>query len=255
MIDFFINLNPYFQALFCSLGTFTLTILGSFMIFFVNNNNSKNYDRFLAISAGIMLSSSIFSLIIPALNYTNEIQVNSSILLSIGMLCGSLILFVCDIYGNSYKRQSYGNLLLSMIIHNIPEGMAIGLAFASVYYTKVGTVMGAISLAIGIGIQNFPEGSAISFPLHASGFSKLKSAIIGGLSAAVEPFGAIIGVFIAAKFSVMLPFLLSLAFGSMIYVIITELIPDIMSKKNKELLALYLVFGFIIMMILDISLG
>ena len=156
---------------------------------------------------------------------------------------------------NYKKKINVNNLLLSMTIHNFPEGMAIGVAFAGVYYGSISSITAAISLAIGIGIQNFPEGSAISFPLYKNGYSKFKSFVIGGLTAIVEPIGGVIGVLIALRLPILLPFLLSLAAGSMFYVIVTELVPEAMQNKNKERMALYLIIGFIIMMFLDISLG
>lgn len=255
MVDFFINLNPYYQAFILGGFTFFLTVLGAGTIFLVKNINHKVLDRFIALSAGIMLASSIFSLIIPALDSATEMNYNTPVILSLGLLFGTIILYICDIYGSKVKGRNSNNLIISMIIHNIPEGMAIGVAFAGVYYGSVSSIMAAVSLAVGIGIQNFPEGSAISFPMYKNGNSKFKSFMIGGLTAIVEPFSALVGVFIASRFPVMLPVLLATAFGSMLYVIATELIPEIMAKKNKELMALYLAFGFIIMMILDISLG
>lgn len=256
MVDFFINLNPIFQALIACTFTFLITVLGAAMVFLVKKVNQNIMDILLSVSAGIMLSSSIFSLMIPAMESAENLNCNASILLSIGIMAGTLLIYYCDyVYKKRKKKKNVNNLLLSITIHNFPEGMAIGLAFAGVYYGGISSITGAISLAIGIAIQNFPEGSAISFPLYKNGYSKLKSFIIGGLTAIVEPIGGVIGVIIAIKFPILLPVLLSLAAGAMLYVIVTELIPESMANKNKELMALYLIIGFIIMMFLDISLG
>lgn len=266
MVDFFIELNPIYQALLACTFTFLVTALGAALVFLVKKVNQNLMDILLSISAGIMLSSSIFSLIIPALDSSDDIGCNASILLSIGIMVGALLIYFCDYLYNkkekklkkikrNKKKNNVNNLLLSMTIHNFPEGMAIGVAFAGVYYGSISSITAAISLAIGIGIQNFPEGSAISFPLYKNGYSKFKSFVIGGLTAIVEPIGGVIGVLIALRLPILLLFLLSLAAGSMFYVIVTELVPEAMQNKNKERMALYLIIGFIIMMFLDISLG
>lgn len=255
MVDFFINLSPIYQAFIACSFTFLLTSLGSACVFLIRNLDERINGIFLSVSAGIMVASSIFSLIIPALNSSVNLGCNVAILLSLGFIVGSLLIYGFDVWYMKSDKVGNRNLIVSMTIHNFPEGMAIGVAFASVLFEESMGVMGALSLAIGIGIQNFPEGCAISFPLYKSGFSKFKSFVIGSLSAIVEPIGGVIGVLIALKFPILLPFLLSLAAGSMIYVIVTELIPDVMGQKNKELMALYLIIGFIIMMFLDISLG
>lgn len=256
MVDFFISLNPIYQALIACTLTFLVTVLGSATIFLVKKIDQNIMDILLSVSAGIMLSSSIFSLMIPAMESSENLNCNVSIMLSVGVLLGTLLIYYCDyVYKKKNKNKNVNNLLLSITIHNFPEGMAIGLAFAGCYYGGISNITGAISLAIGIAIQNFPEGSAISFPLYKNGYSKFKSFIIGGLTAIVEPIGGIIGVIIALKYPILLPVLLSLAAGAMLYVIVTELIPDAMANKNKELMALYLIIGFIIMMFLDISLG
>ena len=147
-------------------------------------------------------------------------------------------------------------LIFSITLHNIPEGLVIGVAFGSLAYGIEGaTLASAIALAIGIGLQNFPEGSAISFPLYKEGYSKWKAFLIGAATAAVEPFGALLGLFLVIKMQFILPFLLAFAAGAMLYVIVVELIPESMTNEKKDIMALYLITGFIIMMILDISLG
>jgi ZIP family zinc transporter len=147
-------------------------------------------------------------------------------------------------------------LISSITIHNIPEGLAIGIAFGSVYYGLTGaTTISAIMLAIGIGLQNFPEGSAVSIPLTREGMSRKKAFFYGQLSAIVEPIFGVLGAILVLKVRILLPFFLSFAAGAMIYVVISELIPESQTNKRKDLMALFTLIGFSVMMILDIALG
>ena len=147
-------------------------------------------------------------------------------------------------------------LMSSITLHNIPEGMAIGVAFGSVIYGINGaTLVAAWTLALGIGLQNFPEGSAISMPLIREGYSKKKAFFLGQISGIVEPISGVIGALLVTKISILLPILLSFAAGAMIYVVVQELIPESQTNKNKSLMALFTLFGFSLMMILDIALG
>ena len=147
-------------------------------------------------------------------------------------------------------------LFLAVTIHNIPEGMAIGVAFGSVFYNLEGaTLAAAVMLAIGIGIQNFPEGSAVSLPLRREGMSPQKAFFFGMLSGIVEPISAVIGAILVIKVQVLLPILLSFAGGAMIYVVVQELIPESQTNKKKDLMALFTILGFLLMMIFDVSLG
>ncbi|MDD2208042.1 MAG: ZIP family metal transporter [Bacilli bacterium] len=257
MIDFFYNLNPVIQTLLASLLTFFITAIGSAMVFLFKSINKDKMDKLLSISAGIMLASTMFSLINPALSYSNNLNLNSWFLCSLGIFSGGLLLYLGDkFYQKTKKTDRMNMVILSITMHNFPEGMAIGVAFGSAIYGMPGaTVMGALALALGIGIQNFPEGCAISFPLYRKGYTKLKSFLIGAATAAVEPVGALLGLFLAIKFQFILPFLLSFAAGAMLYVIVVELIPESMTNEKKDQMALLLIIGFIIMMILDISLG
>ena len=147
-------------------------------------------------------------------------------------------------------------LIFSITLHNIPEGMAIGVAFGSVFYNLEGaTLAAAVMLAIGIGIQNFPEGSAVSLPLRREGMSPPKAFFFGMLSGIVEPISAVVGAVLVIKVQVLLPILLSFAGGAMIYVVVQELIPESQTNKKKDLMALFTIFGFLLMMIFDVSLG
>ena len=147
-------------------------------------------------------------------------------------------------------------LISSITIHNIPEGLAVGIAFGSVYYGLTGaTTLSAIMLAIGIGLQNFPEGSAVSIPLRRDGMSRSKAFFYGQLSAIVEPIAGVLGAILVLKVRTLLPFFLSFAAGAMIYVVVSELIPESQSNKKKEIMAIFTIIGFSIMMILDVALG
>ena len=147
-------------------------------------------------------------------------------------------------------------LVSSITIHNIPEGLAIGIAFGSIYYGLEGaTTLSAIMLAIGIGLQNFPEGSAVSIPLLREGLSSKKAFFFGQLSAIVEPIFGVLGAFLVLKMQFLLPFFLSFAAGAMIYVVVSELVPESQTNEKKELMAIFTIIGFSIMMILDVALG
>ena len=258
MMSFFESLNPVLQALIAGIGTFGITALGSACVYLFKNINKKIMNIMLSISAGIMLSSSFFSLINPALENATKTKQIPWLVCSLGIILGCLLLFICDkLYtkkNHNFKRIN--NLILSITLHNIPEGMAVGIAFgAAKYGFGDATVISALMLALGIGIQNFPEGSAISFPLFRDGYSKFKAFIIGALSAIVEPIAAVIGALIVIKAQMVLPVMLSFAAGAMLYVTVVELIPESMANEKKEFMALYLVIGFIIMMMLDVALG
>ena len=169
------------------------------------------------------------------------------------------MLFISDKIFNkllSKKNKRILMLVSSITIHNIPEGLAVGIAFGSVFYNIHGaTTLSAIMLAIGIGLQNFPEGSAVSIPLLRDGMPRKKAFFYGQLSALVEPISGIIGAFLVLKMRFLLPFLLSFAAGAMIYVVVSELIPESQSNEKKEIMALFTIIGFSIMMILDVALG
>ena len=168
-------------------------------------------------------------------------------------------MFVTDKIFNRILNHKHKRILMlvsSITIHNIPEGMAVGIAFGSVFYGINGaTTLSALMLAIGIGLQNFPEGSAVSIPLLRDGVSKKKAICLGGISAIVEPIFGVIGAFLVLKVQVLLPFLLAFAAGAMIYVVVSELIPESQSNEKKELMAIFTIIGFSVMMILDVALG
>ena len=208
-----------------------------------------------------MIAASFFSLINPAMEMSKNLDLVPINVLVIGILGGTLLLFIGDkLFERKIKiskdKKRISLLIFSIVLHNIPEGMAIGVAFGSVVYGLDGATVGAaITLAIGIGIQNFPEGSAISLPLLGSGISKSKSFIIGSLSAIVEPISAVIGAILVLKVNVILPYLLAFAAGAMLYVVVEEIIPESQNTEKKDLMAFITILGFSLMMILDIVLG
>ena len=259
MINFFYDLNIYYQALIASMLTFSVTCLGAAMVFFFKKVKKEVMSSMIALSAGIMLAAGIFSLLLPSIEQASSLNLNAPLIISLSILVGSLLLILGDKFTNKYiipENKGFKNTLLlivSIVLHNIPEGMAIGCAFGSIIYGIEGaTVAGAISLAVGIGIQNFPEGAAISIPLRNAGYSRKKSFIIGALTGIVEPIAAIFGVFLALKVKLILPYLLAFAAGAMIFVVVEELVPEAMDSKHKTLMAYLSLVGFVIMMILEL---
>ncbi len=235
-----------------SLFTWGLTALGSATVLFFKKINKNIMDGMLGFAGGVMIASSFFSLLNPAISYAEEINIPLLIVVC-GFFMGGLLLFCGDKYyenkiNTSSNMKRIIMLIFSITLHNIPEGMAIGVSFGS------GDIINSIALAIGIGIQNLPEGIAVSVPLLREGYSRRKSFFIGQLSGIVEPIGAILGCLLVLKIKVLLPFILSFAAGAMIYVVITEIIPTSQSNESKNIMTLYTMIGFTIMMMLDILL-
>ena len=257
MINFFLNLNYVWQALLATLFTYGVTALGAMIVFLFKKVNKSVLDAMLGFSAGVMTSASYFSLIAPAISMS-EILNLSNVIVLIGFLSGGLLLFIghkiCDRLINS-KNKRVLMLISSITLHNIPEGLAVGVAFGSTFYGLDGaTVASACLLALGIGIQNFPEGSAVALPLIREGMSRRKAFFYGQLSGIVEPISGVLGALLVIKIRTLLPFLLSFAAGAMIYVVVSELIPESQTNEKKDLMALFTIIGFAVMMLLDISL-
>lgn len=265
MIDYISKLDPNIQALIAGIFTWGITALGAFLVFFVKKENKTLMDSMLSIAAGVMVAASFFSLILPATEMATNLNMIVWLITAIGVLSGGLfIIFGDKIFNklnksNDKKSSSFKRCLLlvvSITLHNIPEGLAIGVAFGSIVYNLDSvTLISAWMLAIGIGIQNFPEGAAISLPLAREGISKKKSFFFGQLSAIVEPISSFIGALIVIKVRYLLPFFLTFAAGAMLYVVAIELIPESQKNKNKNLMSYFFLIGFTIMMILDIALG
>lgn len=262
MKNILLSLSPLNACILSTLFTFLVTSLGAAIVFMFRNVNKKIMNCLLGFASGVMISASFFSLINPALEYSIMLNYIPYIITTIGFICGGLFLYFSDKFleknikvksNKSFKRMFM--LIFSITLHNIPEGMAIGVAFGSLYHNYTDALMvSAYILALGIGIQNFPEGSAISLPLKREGVSSFKSFVIGSLSGIVEILAGIIGVILVMKVKMIMPFLLTFAAGAMIYVVSSELIPEA-SKEDKDLVSLFTIIGFAIMMFLDIALS
>lgn len=265
MIDFFANLSPVLQALIAALFTWSVTMLGAAIVFFFKEIRKGIMDALLGFAAGVMIAASFWSLLSPAIDMANQFKMNAWLVAFLGFFSGGLLLFIGDkIYSVFSKKKTIVNdktkrcimLIFSITLHNIPEGLVVGVAFGSLAYGLEGaTLLSAITLAIGIGLQNFPEGSAVSLPLRREGISRAKSFFIGQLSGVVEPIAAVIGAILVLKVQTILPFLLAFAAGAMIYVVVEELIPESQTNKRKDVMALFTLIGFSVMMILDVALG
>ncbi len=257
------KLNPILQSLIAGTITFLVTVMGSSVVFFFKKVNKNIMDIMLSLSAGIMLSASFFSLLNPSIEIANNLKLTTWLIVLIGFISGGVLLYLGDKLLNLLEKKgkkSISNirrsimLFSSITLHNIPEGLVLGVAYGSIIY-GFNTLMSALILTIGIAIQNFPEGSAISLPLRRDGISRFKAFIVGSLSAVVEPIFAVLGSLLVLKIKVFLPFILSLTAGAMIFVIVMELIPESQTNKRKDLMALFLMVGFSIMMILELVLG
>lgn len=268
MFLWFTNLAYPIQAFIAAIFTWTITSLGATVVFLFKKVNKSVLDAMLGFAAGVMIAATFFSLLSPSIEMAEELNMIPWIVVSLGFLCGGLLLFLGDKFFELLMRKSNKNngnksslkravmLISSMTIHNIPEGMAIGVAFGSIVYGIEGaTVSAALMLAIGIGIQNFPEGTAVALPLRREGMSRSKAFLFGCLSGVVEPISAVIGAILVLKVQFLLPILLAFAGGAMVYVVVQELIPESQTNKKKDLMALFTILGFIVMMIFDVALG
>ena len=265
-MDWFENQNVVIQAFIATIFTWGITALGALTVCFFKNINKKVLSTILGFSAGVMTAASFWSLLSPSIELSEELGYIAWLLPTIGFITGGLFVLFSDKFldkalkekGNLKNSKSLKRsiLLVSAItIHNIPEGMAIGVAFGGIASGVPGvSLVSALMLAIGIGIQNFPEGAAVSLPLRNEGFSRFKSFMIGQASALVEPVSAVIGAILVLSIRNVLPFLLAFAAGAMIAVVARELLPESI-KENKNLATLGLIFGFVLMMILDVALG
>jgi len=262
----FYSLPPFIQALLATTFTWLITALGAGVVFFKKDINRKVLDFSLGFSAGIMISASIWSLLLPSIEISQGKF--SWLPASIGFLIGGLFLRLLDKFiphlhlflpeekaeGVKSNLKKTTLLILAITIHNFPEGLAIGIAFGSVAYGE-GTVAGAIALAIGIAIQNFPEGMAVSLPLRKEGYSQAKSFWYGQLSAVVEPVGGVLGAALVIISKPILPYALAFAAGAMIFVVVEELIPESQSAENADIATIGTLIGFVVMMILDVTFG
>ena len=262
MFNYLLNYSPLLLALLGGIIAFIFSCLGAAIVLFFRKINKNIMDYMLAISAGVMLSAAFFSLLNPAIDLSYSLYKFPIIVVTLGFLIGGLIIFLLNkllnnlFNSNKLKISKIFALFTSITLHNIPEGLVIGVAFGSLFYDKsIACLVSALSLTMGISLQNFPEGSALSIPLRNTGLSSSKSLFISILSALVEPISAFIGAFIVVRIQMVLPIILSLAAGAMIYVTSMELIPECQSNENNDFITLLIMLGFSIMMILEIILG
>ena len=243
------------------------TTLGSAMVFFMKNKLHGKIEKILlGFAAGVMIAASIWSLLIPAIEIAEKDGKVAWIPASIGFLIGIISLVIIHHYIADFsmidkiedkdKFKKTIMMILAVTLHNIPEGMAVGIIFAgAIAKNNLITIAGAYSLAIGIAIQNFPEGAIISMPLRERGVSRWKSFLYGTLSGIVEPIGAIITIFLTNIVTKIIPYLLSFAAGAMIYVVVDELIPESQKDKHSNYGIIGITLGFLLMMILDVAFG
>ena len=263
------KLNPILLAFIGTFFTFLITAIGAALVFLIRKNIKSSIQKaFLGFAGGVMIAASIWSLLIPAIDMAEEQGMISWVPASGGFVLGGFFLFILDRilphlhvghdmpegHASSFRRTTM--LVLAVTLHNIPEGLAVGLAFGLAGKTQqIQDLRAAIALAVGIGLQNFPEGTAISLPLHKEGFSKMKAFLYGAASAIVEPIAGVLGVILTARITSIMPWMLAFAAGAMIYVVAEELIPEAHSEKHSHSGTAGVMLGFLMMMILDVALG
>lgn len=273
MLESFSQLSPVIQALIAGLFTWGCTVIGSAFVFFFKKVNRKILDVMSGFAAGVMIAASFWSLLAPSISYAEEngYAAFSWVPAAIGFLLGGAFLRLTDaIIPHLHLGEPIENregpdtgasrnllLFLAITIHNIPEGLAVGVAFGAAAHGVAtdNTLMSAIGLALGIGLQNIPEGSALSMPIRAEGHSRWKAFNLGQLSAIVEPVAAVIGAAAVLSMQAILPYALAFAGGAMIFVVVEELIPESQTNGNSDIATIGLMVGFTVMMILDVALG
>lgn len=273
LVDWFVGLSPISQALVAGLFTWGTTALGASVVFLSRRVNRRLLDSMLGFAAGVMIAASFFSLLLPAVDLAEAQGVASWIPAAVGFVIGGVVLRLADgllphlHFGarmseaeglsTSWRRATL--LVMAVTLHNIPEGLAVGVSFGAAAsgtaLAGTATLASAVALAIGIGMQNFPEGIAVSMPLRGEGVSRGKAFWYGQLSGIVEPISAVIGAWAVMSVQPALPYALAFAAGAMIYVVIEELIPESQRHGNTDLATVSAMGGFTVMMILDLALG
>ena len=270
MFDFLLSLHPVWQAFLAALFTWGMTALGAGAVYLQETPGRKTLDAMLGFAAGVMIAASFWSLLAPALEMAEGAAVPAWLTVAFGFLCGGGFLRLIDKFlphlhlnfpmsqaegiETSWRRSTL--LVLAITIHNIPEGLAVGVAFGAVGAGfPEASLAGAIALAMGIGIQNFPEGLAVSVPLRRDGFSRHRSFMIGQFSGLVEVFAAVLGALLVVVARPILPFSLAFAAGAMIFVVVEEVIPEAQQGNNTDIATFGTMLGFSVMMMLDVALG
>ena len=268
VIHCFENTDPVLGAFYATLFTWVLTALGASLVFFVKSLNRALLDGMLGFTGGVMVAASFWSLLAPGIEMSPGEGFVKVMPAAIGFGLGALFIFGLDkilphIHINFKESEGIKTpwhkttlLVLAITLHNIPEGLAVGVLFGGVAAgLPEASIAGAVVLALGIGIQNFPEGVAVSMPLRRQGVSRFKSFWYGQLSAIVEPFAAVIGAVAVTFFTPILPYALAFAAGAMIFVVVEEVIPETQQDKYTDIATLGFIGGFIVMMSLDVALG
>ncbi|WP_411029598.1 ZIP family metal transporter [Spongiimicrobium sp. 3-5] len=270
VVDYFESINPILAAFYATLFTWGLTAAGAGLVFFFKTMNRAVLDGMLGFTGGVMVAASFWSLLAPGIEMSPGEGFEKVIPAAIGFLLGALFLFGLDkvlphLHINFKESQKEGIktpwhrttlLTLAITLHNIPEGLAVGVLFGGVAAGFDGaTIGGAVALALGIGLQNFPEGFAVAMPLRRQGLSRTKSFMYGQASALVEPVAAVLGAWAVLTFQPILPYALSFAAGAMIFVVVEEVIPETQQDKYTDIATMGFIGGFIIMMSLDVGLG
>ncbi len=271
MTDFFMQFSPVTQAFLATLFTWGVTAAGASLVFFTKDLKPRLMDSLLGFAAGVMIAASFWSLIAPGLEMAENLGHTPWLTAVIGFMGGGIFMRLIDRFlphlhpglsrdksegvKTSWQRSTL--LVLAITMHNIPEGLAVGVAFGAVAAgLPSATIGGAVALAIGIGIQNFPEGTAVSMPLRREGMSKWKSFFLGQTSGVVEPIAGVIGALFVIHMQEILPYALCFAAGAMIFVVVEELIPESQRNyQNIDLVTMMTMAGFSVMMILDVALG
>lgn len=270
MSQWFASLHPVVQALLAGCFTWGITAVGAASVFLVRRIDRRLLDSMLGFSGGVMLAASYWSLLAPAIEISRHSGAATWLPPACGFLLGGAVLWLLDkslphLHLGFPRAEAEGPqtawhhsvlLVTAITLHNIPEGLAVGVAFGGVIAGVPATsVAAAVALAIGIGLQNFPEGIAVAMPLRGEGMSRLKSFWYGQLSAAVEPVAAVVGAAAVVMAAPILPYALSFAAGAMVYVVVEELIPESHRSGHIDLATVSLMGGFVVMMVLDVALG
>jgi ZIP family zinc transporter len=270
MVDYLVNLHPILQAFLATCFTWFLTALGAAGVFFTKTVNKKILDPMLGFAGGVMIAASYWSLLAPALEMAEQQGQIAWVPAAVGFLLGGVCLRLVDrilphlhLYAPIEQAEGISTtwrrttlLILAITLHNIPEGLAVGVAFGAVAAgIPAATLPSAIALALGIGIQNFPEGMAVAMPLRREGVSRFKSFWYGQLSAVVEPIAGVLGAAAVLAARPLLPYALAFAAGAMIFVVVEEVVPESQASGNADSATMGLMTGFTVMMILDVALG
>jgi ZIP family zinc transporter len=260
--------SPVLQAFLATCFTYFVTVLGASVVFFIKGFNRKFLDGMMGFAAGVMIAASFWSLLNPAIEMAAKTDTPSWIPAAVGFMLGGFFIWGLDrviphLHINFPKQEAEGPktdwhksilLVLAITLHNIPEGLAVGVAFGALGTDlSSASFAGAVALAIGIGLQNFPEGVSVAVPLRREGFSRWKSFKYGQLSGIVEPIAGVVGAVAVVQMQEILPYALSFAAGAMMFVVVEELIPESQINKNTDIATLGTLLGFTIMMVLDVA--